>query len=58
MMPPSAWSPSSRPARARLSAWHAAPFLLLEEMGHVMMLDAGREGLADRVTGWLEETFR
>ena len=42
----------------RTAAWHAAPFLLLEETGHAMMLDAGREGLADRLTGWLEETFR
>jgi formate dehydrogenase assembly factor FdhD len=42
----------------RTAAWHAAPFLLLDGMGHLMMVDAGREALADRLTGWLEETFR
>lgn len=45
-------------AVVRTAAWHAAPFLLLDGMGHLMMLDAGREALADRVTGWLEETFK
>jgi pimeloyl-ACP methyl ester carboxylesterase len=45
-------------AVVRTAAWHAAPFLLLDGMGHLMMVDAGREGLADRLTGWLEEIFR
>ncbi|MGG5817858.1 alpha/beta hydrolase [Falsiroseomonas sp. HW251] len=45
-------------AVVRTAAWHAAPFLLLDGMGHLMMLDAGRDGLADRVSGWLEEIFR
>jgi pimeloyl-ACP methyl ester carboxylesterase len=42
----------------RTAAWHAAPFALLEGMAHAMMLDAGWEGLADRLLAWLEETFR
>lgn len=45
-------------AVVRTAAWHAAPFALLDEPGHLMMLDAGREGLADRLSGWLEESFR
>jgi pimeloyl-ACP methyl ester carboxylesterase len=45
-------------AVVRTAAWHAAPFLLLDGMGHLMMLDTAREGLADRLTGWLEETFK
>jgi pimeloyl-ACP methyl ester carboxylesterase len=45
-------------AVVRTAAWHAAPFALIEGMAHLMMLDAGREELADRLTGWLEESFR
>jgi pimeloyl-ACP methyl ester carboxylesterase len=45
-------------AVVRTAAWHAAPFLLLDDMGHLMMLDAGREALADRLAAWLEESFR
>ena len=45
-------------AVVRTAAWHAAPFALLDGVGHLMMLDAGREGLADRLTGWLEDSFR
>jgi pimeloyl-ACP methyl ester carboxylesterase len=41
----------------RTAAWHAAPFALLEGMGHLMMLDAGREALAERIGAWLEESF-
>jgi pimeloyl-ACP methyl ester carboxylesterase len=42
----------------RTAAWHAAPFALIDAMAHLMMLDAGREELADRLLGWLEESFR
>ncbi|WP_456305732.1 hypothetical protein, partial [Falsiroseomonas oryziterrae] len=45
-------------AVVRTAAWHAAPFQLLDGMGHLMMLDAGREALADRLAAWLEESFR
>lgn len=45
-------------AVVRTAAWHAAPFALLDGMGHAMMLDLGWEGLADRLTYWLEESFR
>jgi pimeloyl-ACP methyl ester carboxylesterase len=45
-------------AVVRTAAWHAAPFALLDDMAHLMMLDAGRDGLADRLAGWLEESFR
>lgn len=45
-------------AVVRTAAWHAAPFLLLDGMAHLMMLDAGRDALADRLGLWLEETFR
>lgn len=42
----------------RSAAWHACPFALLDEVAHLMMLDSGRDALADRLTAWLEETFR
>jgi pimeloyl-ACP methyl ester carboxylesterase len=45
-------------AVVRTAAWHAAPFMLLEEPGHMMMLDLGWDALADRVVAWLEESFR
>ncbi|MBU8541205.1 alpha/beta hydrolase [Falsiroseomonas tokyonensis] len=45
-------------AVVRTAAWHAAPFALLDGMGHAMMLDLGWEALADRLAGWLEETYR
>ncbi len=45
-------------AVVRTAAWHACPFALLDDVGHLMMLDAGRDALADRLLGWLEETFR
>lgn len=45
-------------AVVRTAAWHAAPFALLDDMAHLMMLDAGRDALADRLAGWLEESFR
>jgi pimeloyl-ACP methyl ester carboxylesterase len=45
-------------AVVRTAAWHAAPFMLLEEPGHMMMLDLGWDALADRVIAWLEESFR
>jgi pimeloyl-ACP methyl ester carboxylesterase len=45
-------------AVVRTAAWHAAPFALLDGMAHLMMLDAGREELADRLIAWLEESFR
>jgi pimeloyl-ACP methyl ester carboxylesterase len=45
-------------AIVRTAAWHAAPFALLEDSAHLMMLDTGREALADRLIVWLEETFR
>jgi pimeloyl-ACP methyl ester carboxylesterase len=45
-------------AVVRTAAWHGCHFALLDEIGHVMMLDAAREALADRVINWLEETFR
>jgi hypothetical protein len=45
-------------AVVRTAAWHAAPFALHDGIGHLMMLDAGREELADRLIGWLEESFR
>jgi pimeloyl-ACP methyl ester carboxylesterase len=45
-------------AVVRTAAWHAAPFMLLEEPGHLMMLDLGWDALADRVIAWLEESFR
>lgn len=45
-------------AVVRTAAWHAASFLLLDGTGHLMMLDAGREALADRVAAWMEESFR
>jgi pimeloyl-ACP methyl ester carboxylesterase len=45
-------------AVVRTAAWHAAPFALLDGAGHLMMLDMGWEALADRVTGWIEETVR
>jgi pimeloyl-ACP methyl ester carboxylesterase len=45
-------------ALVRTAAWHTAPFALLDGAGHLLMLDAGRDALADRVAGWLEETFR
>lgn len=45
-------------AVVRTAAWHASPFALLDDAGHLMMLDAGREALADRLAGWLEETWR
>ena len=51
-----AWDPPPRP-RVRTAAWHACPFALRDEVAHVMMLDAGRETLADRLATWLEETF-
>jgi len=44
-------------AVVRTAAWHAAPFALLDGMGHAMMLDMGWERLADRLAGWLEESF-
>ncbi|WP_170985294.1 alpha/beta hydrolase [Roseomonas sp. AR75] len=45
-------------AVVRTAAWHGSRFALLDEFGHAMMLDAARDALADRVTNWLEETFR
>jgi len=45
-------------AVVRTAAWHAAPFALLDGAGHLIMLDAGREVLADRLCAWLEESFR
>jgi len=45
-------------AVVRTAAWHACPFALHEGAGHLMMLDAGRAALADRLSTWLEETFR
>jgi pimeloyl-ACP methyl ester carboxylesterase len=45
-------------AVVRSAAWHACPFVLLEEVAHLMMLDAGRYAMVDRLLGWLEETFR
>jgi pimeloyl-ACP methyl ester carboxylesterase len=45
-------------AVVRTAAWHAAPFALMDGMAHAMMLDAGWENLADRLTIWLEETYR
>ncbi len=45
-------------AVVRTAAWHACPFALLDEVSHLMMLDAGRAALADRLLGWLEDTFR
>lgn len=44
-------------AVVRTAAWHAAPFALLDGMGHAMMLDMGWERLADRLAAWLEECF-
>jgi pimeloyl-ACP methyl ester carboxylesterase len=44
-------------AVVRTAAWHAAPFALHEEPGHLMMLDAGAEALADRLAGWVAESF-
>jgi pimeloyl-ACP methyl ester carboxylesterase len=45
-------------AVVRTAAWHAAPFALMDGMAHAMMLDAGWENLADRLTLWLEESYR
>jgi pimeloyl-ACP methyl ester carboxylesterase len=45
-------------AVVRTAAWHAAPFALLDGMAHAMMLDAGWEGLADRLLAWLGENCR
>jgi hypothetical protein len=32
--------------------------MLLEEPGHMKMLDLGWDALADRIIAWLEESFR
>jgi pimeloyl-ACP methyl ester carboxylesterase len=45
-------------AVVRTATWHAAPFALLDGMGHAMMLDLGWESLADRLGYWLEDTYR
>lgn len=45
-------------ALVRSAAWHAAPFALLDGTGHMMMLDAGWDALADRILAWLEENLR
>ncbi|WP_456299911.1 hypothetical protein, partial [Falsiroseomonas oryzae] len=45
-------------AVVRTAAWHACRFALFDEVAHAMMLDAGREVVADRLLGWLEETYR
>jgi pimeloyl-ACP methyl ester carboxylesterase len=45
-------------AVVRTAAWHAAPFSLLDNSSHLMMLDQGWDALADRILGWLEEAFR
>lgn len=42
----------------RTAAWHAAPFALLDGTGHMMMLDAGWEALAERLVAWVEEAIR
>jgi pimeloyl-ACP methyl ester carboxylesterase len=45
-------------AVVRTAAWHGCSFALLDDCGHAMMLDTGREALADRLLNWLEESFR
>lgn len=53
---------SPRPRLATMAAMRApdpaAPFALLDGMAHAMVLDAGWQNLADRLTLWLEEMRR
>lgn len=45
-------------AVVRTAAWHAAPFALLDDAAHLMMLDVGRNALADLLAGWLDQSFK
>ncbi len=44
-------------AMLRTAAWHLARWRLLDDIGHLMMLDANREALAEMLIAWLEESF-
>jgi hypothetical protein len=39
----------------RCAAWHGACCEVRESAGHLMMLDAGWDGVAERVAGWASQ---
>jgi hypothetical protein len=39
----------------RCAAWHGAPCEVRDGAGHLMMLDAGWDSVADRVAAWASQ---